>query len=134
MSRPRSIVPPGLGYIAEVAAERGHALGALGRVGWKHKLGESLEEPGASPSCARTKGRAGSGPTLPHPRPTTTPQPSGLNQRSPFFSREPRRHSRPQSALPLRPDRRALRLPLLGPRKLRALIIFLPLCVFAFCR
>lgn len=76
MSHSRSIVPPGLRYIAEVAAERGRALGALGQVVWNHNLGETLEEPGAFPSCARTKGQAGSGPALPYPRPPL-PNPAG---------------------------------------------------------
>lgn len=130
MSRPRSIVPPGLGCHAEIPAERGSArrprLGCGGRGAGIPQLGGNFGGARVLPSGSRTKGLAGSGPALPLPRLTTAPHPSRLNSRSPFFSREKRCHGSPQSAAPLRADRRALCLPLLGRRTLLALTLFPP--------
>ena len=91
MSRPRSIVPPGLGCHAEIPAERGSARRP--RAGWGA---------GGVPQLGGNFGGARGLPSAP----TTAPHPSRLNPRSPFFSREKRCHGSPQSALPLRADRR----------------------------
>ena len=94
------------GFRHHFSRQRSEAPGRVGGGGSTATRGKLWRSQGLAlrPENKGT-GRFWAGPASPPP-PTTAPHPSRLNPRSPFFSREKRCHGSPQSALPLRADRR----------------------------
>lgn len=101
------IVPSPVHCPARAGLRRRGSGGAWPRVGGPGPGGMEAQVRGnfggarGFPILRENKGtRRFRGRPCPTPAPTTTSQPSGLNRRSPFFSRETRCHSRPQVGAP----------------------------------